>query len=62
MPQLYQSPIERLVALGKAVPVPETEVKLVAHMKRTYVPSMEAYVRSQGQHAEDIRNIPLADE
>ena len=60
MDQRFTSPIERLAAEGKLVPVPEAHVRrLTDHLNRTYVPTMERYRREQAALAARIRDILL---
>lgn len=57
---MYKSPVERLVAEGKAAPIsPEATERLLSHMKRNYVPrAIEAQRRNRAA-GEKIKDIPL---
>lgn len=56
----YTSPIERLVAEGKATPVtPEAEARLLEHMEKRYVPAAMSAQRRNRTDSEAIRDIPL---
>ena len=59
--QYFISPIERLIAEGKLVPVPEAEIRrLTEHMGLTYVPAMIRYRSEQARLATKVRNVQLS--